>query len=64
MSGYDQACETLAEHFLQDEPSLAYRKGELAAAIQRAVEDWFDDEQALARARAEARAALTKAGVK
>lgn len=43
--GIDPACETLAEHFLQDEPALANRKLELAARIQNAVEGWFEDEK-------------------
>lgn len=40
-SDYDPACGVLAEHFLQDEPTLTDRKANLAASIQRAVEDWF-----------------------
>jgi hypothetical protein len=41
-AGYDPACETLAEHFLQDDP-VAHpdAKGSLSAAIQQAVESWF-----------------------
>ena len=41
---YDPACETLAEHFLQDgNPNDHYRRDSLAVAIQQAVEDWFED---------------------
>lgn len=43
---FDPACRTLAEHFLQDDgnPNDHYRRDELAAHIQQAVEDWFADE--------------------
>ena len=42
---YDPQCEDLARHFLSD---LAQRElvQELAAEIQRAVEDWIDQERA------------------
>ena len=44
-TSFDPACRTLAEHFLQDEgnPNDHYRRDELAAHIQQAVEDWFSD---------------------
>ena len=42
---YDPACEELARHFLQDVPcqSLNYLP-DLAQAIQRAVEEWLENE--------------------
>ncbi len=41
---YDEKSYELAEHFLQDEPSLNTKAGrdDLAKAIQAAVEDWFE----------------------
>ena len=51
MTLYDPECQTLAEHFLQDEPSTLatapryeQRVRSLAEAIQDAVEEWFADE--------------------
>lgn len=42
-TGYDPACETLAEHFLRDDPvDHPDAKGSLSAAIQQAVESWFE----------------------
>jgi hypothetical protein len=38
---YDPACETLAEHFLQDNDNSPSRREELSLAIQEAVEDWL-----------------------
>lgn len=38
---YDQACETLAEHFLPALAPVQY-KGALAQHIQTAVEDWLN----------------------
>lgn len=41
---YDQACETLAEHFLAADgwgPLPANAEKDLAQAIQDAVESWF-----------------------
>jgi hypothetical protein len=32
----------LAEHFLQDEPSLRAEASDLARHIQQAVEDWIE----------------------
>jgi hypothetical protein len=40
---YDLGCLTLAEYFLSDLPGLSAEK--LAAHIQRAVDDWIDNEQ-------------------
>lgn len=44
-AGYDPACETLAEHFLQDEPLLVGRVSQLASRLQQVVEDWIEYEK-------------------
>lgn len=49
-AGYDPACETLAEHFLRDDPiDDPLARGSLAAAIQGAVEDWYLHERTQAK---------------
>jgi len=45
---YDPKCHDLAEHFFADEPAKEALVGELAARIQRAVEDWFEENRAAA----------------
>jgi len=45
---YDPKCHVLAEHFLQYEPAKQILVGELAAWIQRAIEDWFEENRAAA----------------
>jgi hypothetical protein len=45
---YDSKCYDLAEHFLQDDPAKQAVAGELAAHIQRAIEDWFEENRAAA----------------
>ena len=42
---FDPACRDLAEHFLQDEPSLRPRADELAGEIQKCIEDWITFER-------------------
>lgn len=42
---FDPACRVLADHFLQDEPSLQPRADELAEEFQRAAEDWITYER-------------------
>lgn len=39
---YDSACETLAEHFLQDEKGVTKEMiAQLAQHIQTSIEDWL-----------------------
>ena len=45
MMSFDPACRELAEHFLQDEPTLADRADDLAAWIQWGVEVWIETER-------------------
>jgi hypothetical protein len=49
---YDPECETLAEHFLQDDDYTKYTKAKhearvrsLAQAIQDAVEEWTSERE-------------------
>lgn len=42
---FDPACRTLAEHFLQDEPTLRARADELAGEVQQCVEEWIKFEK-------------------
>jgi len=45
-AGYDPACGTLADHFLKDDPvDHPDAQTSLAAAIQGAVENWYDHER-------------------
>lgn len=41
---YDTKCYDLAEAFLDDEPHLKAKTGELAQLIQTTIEDWINYE--------------------
>jgi hypothetical protein len=43
---YDTRCFELAEYFLIDEPDFRHKVGDLAQAIQDAIDDWLDAQRA------------------
>lgn len=49
-SGYDPECEVLARYFLDDTPGVPMSLAPvLALAIQRAIEDWLNDNEEVKR---------------
>jgi hypothetical protein len=44
MKTYDPKCYELALAFLEDEPQFTHLAGDLAAEIQKAIENWIDHE--------------------